>query len=82
MYENGLVLRDAIIAMQTKYLKYWREIPYLYAFAFLLDLRAKIDAFGTVLDLLSDATGLDYTDYFAEVRSRLYEVYQRYENKF
>ena len=82
MYENDLVLRDDVVSMKSKYLKYWREIPYLYAFAVLLDPRAKIGAFGTVLDLLSDATGLDYTNYFAEVRSRLYEVYQRYENRF
>ena len=81
MYENDSVLREAVVSMKSKYLKYWREIPYLYAFAFVLDPRAKIGAFGTVLDLLSDATGLDYTNYFAEVRSRLYEVYQRYENR-
>ena len=82
MYENDMVLRDAIVPMKSKYLKYQREIPYLYAFAFLLDPRGKLDAFGSVLELLSEATGLDYTDYFAQVRSQLYEVYQRYENKF
>ena len=82
IYENDLVLREAVVSMKSKYLKYWRQISFLYAFAFVLDPRAKIGAFGTVLDLLSDATGLDYTNYFAEVHSRLHEVYQRYENKF
>ena len=82
MHENDLVLREAVVSMKSKYLKYWREIRYLYAFAFVLDLRAKIGPFGSVLDLLNDATGLDYTNYFVKVRSWLYEVYQRYENKF
>lgn len=52
----------------------------LYAFAFILDSRGKIEAFTNVLDL-SYATGLNYSNYFAEVRSRLHEIYQRYENK-
>lgn len=82
MYENGLVLHEAIVAMKTKYLKYYREIPFLYAFAFILDPRGKIEAFANVLDLLSNVTKLDYYNYFAEVRYRLHEIYQRYENKF
>ena len=49
---------------------------------FTLLIRGKVDAFGSIPDLLSDATGLDYTNYFIEVRSRLYEVYQMYKNKF
>ena len=66
MYENDLVLHEAIVAMKTKYLKYWREIPFLYAFAFVLDPRGKIKAFANVLDLLSDATTLDCFNYFVE----------------
>ena len=30
IYENDLVLREAIVAMKSKYLKYWREISFLY----------------------------------------------------
>ena len=69
MYENDSVLCDTIVAMKTKYLKYWREITFLYAFTFVLDPRGKIEAFANVLDLLSDTTWLDYTNYFVEVHS-------------
>jgi hypothetical protein len=40
-FENYALLRDAIVPMKTKYLKYWRKIHVLYCFAFVLDPRAK-----------------------------------------
>ena len=40
-FENAALLRDAIVPMKTQYLKYWRKIPVLYCFAFVLDPREK-----------------------------------------
>jgi hypothetical protein len=40
-FENDALLRDAIVPMKTKYLKYWRKIPVPYCFAFVLDPREK-----------------------------------------
>ena len=68
--------------MKTKYLKYWREIHFLHAFAFILDPRAKIQGFANILQLLSDAKGLDYSNYFVDVRIKFFEIYQKYEHKF
>ncbi|WVZ63162.1 hypothetical protein U9M48_012817 [Paspalum notatum var. saurae] len=41
-YESHELLRHAVVSMKTKFLKYWRKIPILYAFAFILDPRAKM----------------------------------------
>ena len=65
IYKKGSILRDAIVAMKSKYLKYGREMPFLYAFAFILYPRCKIEAFANVLNPLSDVTWLDYSNYFA-----------------
>lgn len=81
-FENDPILRDAVVAMKSKFLKYWREIPILYAFAFILDPRAKLQGFINVLQVLSEATDLDYCSYFTLVKDKLYEVYNKYENKF
>jgi hypothetical protein len=48
-YENHELLRNDVVPMKTKFLKYWREIPILYAFAFILDPRAKMRGFHKVL---------------------------------
>ena len=81
-YENDLILRDAVVDMKTKYLKYWREIPILYAIAFILDPRAKLSGFGNVLSLLSDVVGVDYSTYFTNVCDKLPEVYGKYDQKY
>jgi hypothetical protein len=39
-FENDRLLRDAVVPMKTKILKYWRNIPILYCFAFVLNPRA------------------------------------------
>jgi hypothetical protein len=38
--------------MNLKCLKYWKEIPFLYVFAFILDPRAKIRALAYVMSML------------------------------
>ena len=38
--------------MKTKYLKYWQQIPLLYAFAFILDPRAKLEGYRSALNVL------------------------------
>lgn len=68
--------------MQAKYRKYWKEIPLLYAFAFILDPRAKIEAFGTVLSLLTDVVGRDYCAYFSDVKAKFCQLFDKYNEKY
>jgi hypothetical protein len=81
-HEDDDLLRPAVLKMQNKYLKYWKEIPLLYAFAFILDPRAKLDAFANVISLLTEAVGYDYTSYFSNVKIKLNEVYNNYNEKY
>ena len=44
-YENDRMLRELVVPMKSKYLKYWNDIPLLYSIAFIMDPRAKIKGF-------------------------------------
>jgi hypothetical protein len=54
----------------------------LYAFAFILDPRAKLDGLGNALGVLVVAVNVDYASYFTNVRDKLSEVYGKYEKKY
>ena len=80
--ETDPLLMSILTPMKLKFLKYWQNIPLLYSFAFVLDPRAKMRGFHNVLQLLSQAVGVDYSNYFTEVRAELYKLYNKYENKY
>ena len=81
-YENDNLLRNVVVPMKDKYLKYQREIPILYSIAFILDPRAKLRGFNNVLMLLAKLTDTDYSAYFTEVRAELATMFNKYDNKF
>ena len=68
--------------MKAKFIKYWKEIPDLCAFAFILDPRAKVEGFGDALSLLTKALDWDYSQYQFAIKSKLADLYDKYENKF
>jgi len=68
--------------MNLKFLKYWQDIPLLYSFAFILDPRAKMRGLFNVLQLLKEYTGCDYSSYYADVRTEIYKLFNKYERKF
>ncbi|WVZ98963.1 LOW QUALITY PROTEIN: hypothetical protein U9M48_044333 [Paspalum notatum var. saurae] len=68
-YENDLLLRCVVVSMKDKFLKYWREIPILYAVAFILDPRPKMRGFNRLLVRLSSLFGTDYSRFPINVRS-------------
>ena len=61
VYENHELLRHAVVPMKLKFLKYWRNIPILYAFVFVFDPRAKMRGFHKVLQKLQILLGIDYS---------------------
>ncbi|WVZ93147.1 hypothetical protein U9M48_039153 [Paspalum notatum var. saurae] len=81
-YENDPLLRTVVAPMKTKFLKYWRDIPLLYSFAFILDPRAKLKGFTRVLSILSNLSQTDYSGYLTYVRAQLSEVFNKYDSKF
>ena len=68
--------------MKIKFLKYWQHIPLLYSFALILDPRAKMRGLFRVLELLKERTGCDYTSYYADVKTKIYKLFNKYERKF
>uniref|UniRef100_A0A8I6Y6W8 hAT-like transposase RNase-H fold domain-containing protein n=1 Tax=Hordeum vulgare subsp. vulgare TaxID=112509 RepID=A0A8I6Y6W8_HORVV len=81
-YEGDGLLLNVVADMKTKYLKYWEHIPLLYAFAFILDPRAKLEEYRSAHNVLSASLSLDYTNNFNMARDKLYEVYGKYEQKY
>jgi len=57
-YANDIYLRNVVQPMVDKYNKYWRDIPLLYSFVFILDPRAKMKGFSKVLWKLALEQGL------------------------
>jgi hypothetical protein len=81
-FENDKLLRCVVVPIKDKFLKYWKDIPILYAVAFILDPRARMRGFNKVLIKLSSLTGTDYSRLPFDVRTKLTKVFQLYETKF
>lgn len=81
-YENDRLLKNVVYPMKTKYLKYWKDIPLLYAFAFVLDPSGKLKGLTNALKILGNLTGTAYSDYFKNVRVELSNMFAKYENIF
>jgi hypothetical protein len=81
-YDNDHLLRNVVFPMKSKFLKYWRDIPMLYVFAFILDPRAKIRGFHNIVRILSGLTGTDYSTFYSNVRSKLSVMFTKYDDKF
>ena len=62
-YANDNHIRLMVQPMIDKYNKYWKDIPLLYSFAFILDPRAKIKCFNRVLNRLDTLSSTDYSAY-------------------
>jgi len=80
--ERDQNLTTVVHPMKLKFLKYWQDIPLLYSYAFILDPRGKMRGFFNVLQLLAKYTGSEYSSYYAEVKTEIYKLFNKYENKF
>jgi hypothetical protein len=81
-YEHDEILKEFVKKMKAKFYKYWKEIPDLYAFAFILDPRAKLEGFGHALSYLTASLEVDYAEYQYIVKGKLTDLYIKYETKF
>jgi hypothetical protein len=81
-YEHDILLANVVFPMKTKFLKYWKDIPLLYSFAFILNPKAKLRGFNRVLSILAGVTHYDYSGNLTCVRAQLTEVFNKYEAKF
>jgi hypothetical protein len=77
-YENDDKLREVVVPMKTKFLKYWGIIPLLYFYAFILDPRAKLNGFTSMSSIMNR----DYSAYYQHVKTELGNLFSKYDLKF
>jgi hypothetical protein len=80
--EKDQNFRSIATPMKLKFLKYWENVPLLYSYAFILDHRAKMKGFFNMLELLAEHTRATYSSYYANVKTELYKLFNKYETKF
>ena len=68
--------------MKLKFLKYWEDIPLLHSYTFILDPGAKMRGFFNVLEQLVESTGASYSSYYANIKTELYKLFNKYKTKF
>ena len=84
-YEDDVILHNAVARMKLKFEKYWKVTPPLYAFAFMLDPRAKTEGFGIALSMLTAASTDDTAyegAYFTDIRDKLCSLFIKYEQRY
>jgi hypothetical protein len=81
-FENDDRLREVVVPMKTKFIKYWGNIPFLYSYAFILDPRAKLNGFTKALQILSEILNRNYSAYFQNVKIELVLLFSNYESKY
>ena len=81
-YRNDDFFGETVKKMEKKILKYWAEIPFLYVLGLILDPCAKMIGFERILVTMGCQMGLDFSYQISNVRSKLFEVYGIYENKY
>jgi hypothetical protein len=81
-FENDDTLREVVVPIKTKLIKYWGNIPLLYSYAFILDPRAKLNGFTKALQLISKCLNRYYFAYYQHVKTELCNLFCRYEIKF
>ncbi|KAK9713593.1 hypothetical protein RND81_06G037900 [Saponaria officinalis] len=75
---------DFLSVMETKFLKYWTDIPYVYVFAIILDPRWKLDGAISLINIYKEFMNLDFDveGYKAEITTAFFNVYNHYESRF
>ncbi|XP_066344426.1 zinc finger BED domain-containing protein RICESLEEPER 1-like [Miscanthus floridulus] len=75
-------LFSIVYPMKLKYLKYWKNIPLLYSFAFILDPKGKMRGLFNVLTIMQQKTSFDYSSYYGIVKTKIFKLFNKYEEKF
>jgi hypothetical protein len=81
-FENNDMLREVVVSMKTKFIKYWGNIPLLYSYSFILDPRAKLNGFTKSLHMMSGILSRDYSAYLKNVKIELAVLFSNYESKY
>ena len=81
-YREDDILGPAVVAMETKFKKYWSTIPFLYALGVIVDPRVKLSGLETLVDYLGEMLNVDYSAQVTNIRTKLFEVFSTYERRY
>jgi hypothetical protein len=81
-FENDDKLREVVVPMKSKFIKYWVNIPLLYSYALILDPRAKLNGFTKAIQFMSGTLNRDYSTYYQHVKTKLTNLFSQYDSKF
>jgi hypothetical protein len=81
-YREDDILGPAVVAMETKFKKYWSKIPFLYALGVIVDPRVKLSGLETLVDYLGEMLNVDYSAQVTNIRTKLFEVFSTYERRY
>ncbi|KAK3205449.1 hypothetical protein Dsin_019495 [Dipteronia sinensis] len=81
-YREDDLLGDAVVAMETKFKKYWSEMPFLYALGVIVDPRIKLAGLEYLLEFTGNKLSIDYSEQITDIRNKLFEVFSIYERRF
>ncbi|KAK3189421.1 hypothetical protein Dsin_028982, partial [Dipteronia sinensis] len=81
-YREDDLLGDAVVAMETKFKKYWSEMPFLYALGVIVDPRIKLAGLEYLLEFTGNKLSIDYSEQITDFRNKLFEVFSIYERRF
>ncbi|KAK3212173.1 hypothetical protein Dsin_016879 [Dipteronia sinensis] len=81
-YREDDLLGDAVVAKETKFKKYWSEMPFLYALGVIVDPRIKLAGLEYLVEFTGNKLSIDYSDQITDIRNKLFEVFSIYERRF
>ncbi|KAK3204658.1 hypothetical protein Dsin_018704 [Dipteronia sinensis] len=61
-YVEDDMLGPAVVAMETKFKKYWSEMPFFYALGVIVDPRIKLAGLEYLLEFIGNKLSVDYSD--------------------
>ncbi|KAK3211870.1 hypothetical protein Dsin_016576 [Dipteronia sinensis] len=81
-YREDDMLGPVVVAMETKFKKYWSEMPFLYVLGVIVDLRIKLVGLEYLFEFIDNKLSVDYSDQITNIRNKLFKVFSIYEHKF
>ncbi|KAK3226988.1 hypothetical protein Dsin_006850 [Dipteronia sinensis] len=79
---NNNMLGTAVVAMETKFKKYWSKLHFLYALGVIVDHMVKLSGLEFLLEFIGTNLTVDYSDQITDIRNKLFEVFSIYERIF
>ncbi|KAK3225516.1 hypothetical protein Dsin_005378 [Dipteronia sinensis] len=76
------MLGRTVVAMETKFKKYWSEISFLYTLGVIVDPRIKLAGLEYLLEFIGNKLSVDYSDQITDIRNKLFKVFSIYERRF